>query len=144
MNTTQTVNTLWQQFRKAINDSYAVGQRSHDEDLACLRDYAEDISWTDDLSALLGREAANERQHRRNRPSPKGFSVDTAAKLCLMSNAARGAFKTAMPKATAFLELRQTAVEAEVLGFLCRHALTREWCKAVDSLDYAKLMQVAA
>ena len=68
----------------------------------------------------------------------------TAAKLCLMSNAARGAFKTAMPKATAFLELRQTAVEAEVLGFLCRHALTVEWCKAVDSLDFAKLMQVAA
>src|SRR4051812_33833466 len=129
MNNTQLINKLWKEFRNAINVTYAVGARTKNDDLQCLRDYAENISWSDDLAALLGRETANERQHRRNRPAVAGFSNETAAKLILMGNVAKGAMMAEMPKATAFLVLRQTAVEAEVIGFLCRHALTGEWCK---------------
>jgi hypothetical protein len=142
MNVTKQVNSLWAEFRKAINSSYAVGNRTQDDDLVCLRDYAENVSWSDDLSALLGRETANERKHRQsgNGLAPHGFSAGTASMLILMRAAADGAFMTEMPRATTFLVLRQTAAEAQLIGFLCRHALSAEWCKAVRALDYAKLM----
>lgn len=143
-NQVKQIQQLWQVFRKAIDDSYAVGQRANDDDLGCLRDYVENLSWSDDLAALLGRESANERQHRRNEECPKDFSIRSAAMLLLMHNAADGAFKTEMPKATTFLVFRRTAMEATLIGYLCRHALTAEWCKAVRSLDYAQLMKVAA
>lgn len=149
MTNTQIINNLWQEFREAINQTY----RSNDatcrtggfnDDINCLRDYAEDVSWTDDLAALLGRETANERQHRSNRPQVIGFSAGTAAKLILMTNACKGAELTELPRATAFLVLRQTAVEAEVIGWLCRERLVEPWRRAVKSFDYAKLMQASA
>jgi hypothetical protein len=141
MTTKIQVCTFWQQFREAVNATYDEANKNHDQDGICLRDYAENISWSDNLASLLGREAANERQHRRNRPSPSGFSVDTAAKLILLDNAVKGAGMSEMPKATAFLVLRRTAVEAETIGFLARKHLSAEWRQAVSSLDYAQLMK---
>ena len=143
MTNTQKINTLWDEMRQAINKAYDEhGQRlSFDDGMGCLRDYAENISWSDGMAALLGRESANERQHRRNRPSVPGFSVGTAAKLILMTNVADGAKREELPSATAFLVLRQTAVEAQVIGFLIRNYLEPEWIAAVKSLDYARLMQ---
>ena len=142
MTDTQKINKLWAQFREAINTAYKVSQRPGNalDDENCLHDYAENVSMQDDLAALLGRETANERRHRRNSAAPAGFSAGTAAMLILMRNAADGAFLTEMPKATKFLVLRQTAVEAEVIGYLARHALTGEWCKAVREFDYAEMM----
>lgn len=142
MSTKTEVNKLWEQFRQAINAAYAEADKANDEDGMCLKDYAEDISWHDDLAKLLGREAANERQHRRSSRAPADFSIDTASKLILMSSAAFGASKDTMPKATAFLMLRQTAVEAETIGFLARKHLSQEWRDAVNGMDYAKLMKV--
>lgn len=143
MNTKQKVNQLWRQFRNAINETYANGQAGGSawDGVNCLRDYAENISWHDSLSALLGRECANERQHRSNRPSVPGFSIDTASKLILMSQASRGAKLDAMPPATLFLWARQSAAEAQVIGFLCREAFDSGWHEAVNALDYADLMK---
>ena len=142
MTNTQVINNLWQELRQAINKTYQDRpDPENNNDADCLRDYAENISWSDDLAALLGRETANERQHRSNRLSVPGFSAQTAAKLILMDNALRGAEMTEMPKATAFLVLRQTAVEAEVIGFLIKGNLWPAWRKTVKSYDYADLMK---
>jgi hypothetical protein len=141
MSTKQTVNNLWQDFRKAINSAYAEADKSRNEDGICLRDYAENISWSDNLSTLLDREIANERRYRSNRPSVPGFSAETAAKLILLGQASHGAQLKALPQSTAFLVFRQSAVEAQVIGFLVRKYLPMEWRTAVKALDYAKLMQ---
>jgi hypothetical protein len=141
MSTAHKINTLWEQFRAAIDATYADGLSRDVEEAHSLRDYAQNISWHDDLAALLGREAANERQHRRNSPHPRyKFTVGSAAKLILMHQAASGSKLSAMPSSTLFLVARQTAVEAEVIGYLCREHLTEEWRKELGSLDYAKLM----
>ena len=141
MQTKAKVDKLWDEFREAINKAYADANKTHDEDGTCLRDYAENISWSDNLAALLGRETANERRHRTNRPSVKGFSNETAAKLILLNNAKAGAKMAELPKSTLFLILRQTAIEAEVIGFLAQKYLSTEWRDAVAALDYAELMK---
>ena len=136
---TQIISNLWQELRQAINKAYAANTGT--DDLGCLRDYTENISWPDSLAALLGRETANERQHRSNRPAVPSFGANAAAKLILMHNVAAGAKMTEMPKATAFLVMRQTAVEAEVIGWLIRTYLDLGWLDAVERLDYAELMK---
>ncbi|MGB8800690.1 MAG: hypothetical protein WCC97_08385 [Candidatus Acidiferrales bacterium] len=143
MNTKQKVDKLWEDFRAAINAAYAEAEKSRNDDGLCLRDYAENISWSDALRDLLARETANERQHRSNRPSVAGFSAETAAKLILMQQAGIGALQPTMPCATAFLVFRQSAVEAQVIGFLAKKHLTVEWRVALAEFDYAKLMQPA-
>ncbi len=55
----------------------------------------------------------------------------------------KGAEMTEMPKATAFLVLRQTAVEAQVIGFLIKANLSADWREEVASLDYAELMKAS-
>lgn len=141
MDTKKTISLLWIELRQRINQAYAVADKTRNDDGMCLRDYAENISWSDNLAALLGREAANERQHRSNRPSVPGFSVETAAKLLVMENIRSGATKEAMPSAITFLVFRQTAAEAQVIGFLVREYLDQEWRQAVENLDYSKLMK---
>lgn len=146
MNNTQKINQLWDQMRDAIDATYKAGQGLSGgalDNANVLRDYARDISWSDDLAALLGRETANERQHRSNRPSVPGFSAGSAAKLILMENVRKGAGMAELPKATAFLVLRQTAVEAEVIGFLISGQLPMQWRNEVEALDYSKLMKTA-
>ena len=152
-NTKKQIDTLWDGFREAINAAYAEASKAAStarglqgdyrskEDGLCLRDYAENISWSDALASLLSRETDNERQHRHNRPSVPGFSVESAAKLILMEQAATGAAASEMPRATAFLVFRQSAVEAQVIGFLAKKHLPAEWRVAIANLDYAKLMQ---
>ena len=132
---------MWQELRTAINSAYAEADKKRDENGICLRDYAENISWSDNLSALLDRETVNERQHRSNRPRIPGFSAATAAKLILLGQASHGAQLKQLPQSTAFLVFRQSAVEAQVIGFLARKYLPMEWRTTVNELDYAKLMQ---
>ena len=151
MNTKQTVDKLWQQFRAAINGAYAeaeeqnktysITQQTKANNASCLRDYAENISWSDNTARLLGRETANERQHRRNRPSVPGFSVETAAKLVLLGNVAEGSTLKTMPEGTDFLIFRQTAAEARLIGYLIRNFLSDEFREEVKSLDYSDLMK---
>jgi hypothetical protein len=139
MNTHSKIDSLWIEFRMAINRTYKAAISGTPE--ACLRDYAEDISWHDDLAKLLGRETANERDHRRNSPAPKGFSMGDASKLILMNMAALGSRLDVAPSATIFLEARQTAAEAEVIGWLCRRDLSDKWRAELETMDYAKLMR---
>jgi hypothetical protein len=146
VNTHARINMLWDQMRNAIDAAYAAENKANTSGAAiagALRDYARDISWSDNLAALLGREAANERQHRCNRPAPRGFSIQDASKLIVMNCVARGAQLMRMPNAAEYLVYRQTAVEAQVVGFLTREHLPVDWRQAVDSLDYAKLMEAA-
>jgi len=152
MNTKQKIDKLWDELRGAINKAYADadklvragGKAGHLDHRNCLRDYAENVSWSDDMSALLGREIANERQHRRNRPTVPGFSAGTAAQCLLMNNVRRGAEGKEMPSSVKFLVCRQTAVEAEIIGFIIRDYLPKEWREAVNALDYAELMKEAS
>lgn len=136
----QLIDSLWDDFRKAINATYAQSTGWRD-DRDCLRDYAEDISWNDALCGLLGRETANERRHRSGRPSVPGFSNQTAAKLILMAQASNGSIQTDMSKGTEFLMYRQTAAEARLIGWLIRESVTKEWRDAVNSIDYTELMK---
>ncbi len=144
MNTHTQINQLWERLREAIDQTYAAGQNSTRSEAACLRDYAQKISWSDDLAKLLGRETANERQHRSNRPAPRGFSVGDAARLILMDNVVAGAKLDKMPEATLFLTCRQTAAEAIVIGYLIRNYLPASWQVDVVGLDYVQLMKEAA
>jgi hypothetical protein len=144
MKSKQQINSLWKQFREAINSAYAEADKSRDDNGICLRDYAENISWSDNLATLLDRETANERQHRSNRPSIPGFSAETAAKLILLNQASTGASREQLPQSTAFLVFRQSAVEAQVIGFLAKKYLPLKWHQAISALDYAKLMQPKA
>ena len=141
MSTKRSVDKLWQDFRTAINSAYAKADKKRNDNGICLRDYAENISWSDNLSTLLDRETANERQHRSNRPSVPGFSAETAAKLILLHQASLGAQTRQLPRSTAFLVFRQSAIEAQVIGFLARKYLPMEWRTTVNALDYVKLMQ---
>ncbi len=142
MGTKSKVDNLWMAFENAITIAYK--QANSAEPAACLRDYARDISWNDDLAKLVGRETANERQHRSNNRSPANFSVGTAAKLILMNAASNGAHLTAMPGADIFLRFRHTAAEAEVIGYLVRAHLNQSWHDELATLDYAKLMKEAS
>ncbi len=141
MNTKQRIDNLWRQFRESINAAYTDANKRRDEDGICLKDYAENISWSDDVGKLLASESANERQHRSNRPPVPGFSVETAAKLILMSQVAEGSRLSEIPRSTTFLVFRKTAAEARVIGYLIRNFLPADWYSAVTALDYAKLMQ---
>jgi hypothetical protein len=141
MNTKTRIDNLWEQFRKAIDAAYADADKKREENGQCLRDYARDISWSDNLAGLLRRETANEKQHRSGRPSVPGFSSETASKLVLMNQVGCGALLQTMPNATEFLVFRQTAAEARVIGFLVKKFLTVDWRVGLAELDYAKLMQ---
>jgi hypothetical protein len=137
----QDIDQLWRELRTAIDKTYASRpDPENDNDADCLRDYVENRGWSDSLASLLGRESAAERRHRRGHTAIAGFSIETAAKLLIMNAVARGSQLADMPKATAFLVLRQTAGEAEVIGWLIREHLLPSWIDAVESLDYAKLM----
>ena len=139
------INQLWEQFRDAVDAAYAEAQTqkfsgsAHDES-SCLRDYARNVSWSDDVEKLLATETANERQHRQTR-SVRGFSSQDAAKLILCDNVLRGSELGAMPSALTFITFRASAAEANLLGYLIRAHITPEWKRAVSSLDYSKCMK---
>lgn len=145
MNTKQTIDKLWDEMRDVIDLAYKTSSHKATGDIRStpLRDYARDMSWADNLAALLGRETANERQHRNNRPAPAGFSINSAAKLILMNCVMRGSDKENLPPSTDFLVYRQSAVEAEVLGFLIKPELPLSWKQELQKLDYVELMKTA-
>jgi hypothetical protein len=132
------VDQLWEQFRQQIDAAYEHANKVNDQDGQCLLDYATDKRMVDAMAALLGRECAHERRHRGTRRYT--FPVTQSSKLILMGQASYGASLSRMPKATLFLTARDTAAEAEVLGWLARGFLVEDWRKEVAGLDYAKLV----
>jgi ABC-type branched-subunit amino acid transport system substrate-binding protein len=141
MKTKTQIDRLWEEFRDAIDAAYEVANKTRDDAGICLRDYAQNVSWNDNLKQLLQRETAKERQHRSNRPSVPGFSAQTAAKLILLNQASAGSLLATMPQATEFLVFRQTAAEARVIGFLIRESLSAQWRESLAQLDYSTLMK---
>jgi hypothetical protein len=138
MNTKQQVNKLWNEMREAINNAY--NAKPNDDETYALRDYVENQSMCDALIGLLDAETANEGRHRNGRPTIKGFSSETAAKLIIMGNVADGSVALTMPSAIAFLVWRKTAAESRVLGFLAAGFIRAYWYEDVKKLDYAQLM----
>jgi hypothetical protein len=139
------INQLWEQFRDALDAAYAESQTkkfSGDEyaDSSCLRDYARNISWSDNTEKLLTTETANERQHRHTR-TVRGFSSQDAAKLIICGNVLRGSELETIPSALTFITFRPSAAEANLLGYLLRAHVTPEWKQAVQSLDYSECMK---
>lgn len=139
------INQLWEQFQAAIDAAYDDAKPSRTGDghavANALADYTTERNpWR--MANLLGRETANERQHRRGSEAPKSFSVGDAAKLLIMTNAADGAEAGIMPPAHWFLTMRPTMVESQVIGFLTRSRLSAKWINEVQALDYSKLMGV--
>ena len=143
--THQHINQLWEQFRDAIDAAYAESQTksfsgsAHDE-VSCLRDYARNISWSDDVEKLLATETASERQHRQSR-TVRGFSSQDAAKLIVCGNVLRGSELSAIPSALTFITFRPSAAEANLLGYLIRAHITPEWKQSVQSMDYSECMK---
>lgn len=139
------INQLWRQFQQAIDAADADGRGfsadGHAE-VNALHDYTTERGWR--LANLVGRESANERQHRKTSTAPVSFTVAAAARVHIMNNAAWGATRDMQLPAHCFLTMRQTAAEAVVIGFLVRKELTEEWIAAVGKLDYSELMQVSA
>lgn len=134
------ISQMWQGLREIINRTYAESDR--DESKNALRDYAEDISWSDDLEKLLSEETHNEKQHRGQR-SMRGFSTQDAAKLILCTNVLRGSELSTMPSALTFIQFRATAAEANLIGYLIRDFVTPEWRALVEAYDYSDLMKQA-
>lgn len=145
MDTHRTIANLWNAFQNAIDLANADGLKLNNADghaeCNALRDYTRDRNWR--MSNLLGRETANERKHRSTTISPKDFTVGDAAKLQIMQWAAFAQELDSLPSAHLFLTMRPTAVEAEVIGFLCRKHLNDTWRERLAELDYAKLMQAS-
>ena len=141
MNNKQKIDALWLEFRTVVGTSYATAYATNDQIGTALRDYVINLSMCDKMEDLLARETANERNHRRNRPSIPGFPSRTAAMIVLMNQARMGAEENSLPCPTGFLVYRREAMEAQVIGWLCKHFLTDSWKEEVKSLDYAKLMQ---
>lgn len=140
MSNTVKINTLWRTMEGFITTAY---KSAEGKESAALRDYAEDVSWNHALAGLLKRETENERQHRRTRSNPQGFSAQTAARLLLMQNMGSGAVFKAAPEAVDFLIYRREAIEAQLIGWLCRSAISSEWRAALAEFDYAQLMRAA-
>lgn len=138
----QRIEELWQDFQQAIDAADAEGRgKSADghAEVNALRDYASNHGGAWRLAQLVGRESANERQHRRTSVPPKSFSISDAARLHIMTSAAWGAAEE-RPAVHLFLTMRQTAAEAKVIGYLIRNHIPDGWMDAVLALDYCKLM----
>ena len=144
MTTTHQIRNLWMAFQNAIDLADAAGRKLNNADghaqCNALHDYTSQRNWR--MRGLIGRETANERQHRKTTSSPSGFSAGDAAKLQIMQWASFAAELNVMPSAHYFLTMRPTAVEAEVIGFLCRSELRQSWRDELATLDYATLMTV--
>jgi len=140
MRTHEHIDKMWRGLRDIINETYQ-NNASMDERL-CLRDYAENISWSDDLNKLLAEETHNEKQHRHTR-TVRGFSAQDAAKLILCGNVLRGSELREMPSALTFITYRKTAAEGNLIGWIIREFITPEWRALVEAKDYSELMQAA-
>jgi hypothetical protein len=137
--THQHICQLWNQLRDAIDQAY---QAATSDEGKALKDYARNVSWSDDLEKLLTSETANERQHRNSR-SVRGFSSQDAAKLIICGNVLRGTELQTVPSALTFVVFRPSAAEANLLGYLIRAHVTPEWKASVESLDYSECMKNA-
>lgn len=145
------VDALYSRVRAAIDASYLTGERypnggrktvDHSDERAALRDYVTNQSWSDNFEALIKREAEHERDHRKFKPAslPRTpISVEQAATVLVLNNIGDGARLDAMPLATGFISMRDTAAEAQLIGYLARAALRADvgLLDALVALDYA-------
>lgn len=143
---------LFDQFEHAIVVAYTDARSNSGQSIGAerLRDYCPDHAPINRLDRLVRTEAEHEKRHRemgRAFLSECGASIKrppissgVAAMLIVMRNAADGD----MPDASDYLVIRDSAFEAQIIGALVRPYLSDEWRAAVQSLDYAKIMDGAA
>ena len=138
-----TIARLWKAFRTAIDAAYEASD--HHDPTTALRDYAENQSMRDSLTALVDTATREERSHRSTGRSYIGdrryrVSAEHCAKLLLLSSAGDGAASVTAPDATDWLTLRRTHCEAYLLGYLIRAHVSPDWVTACKALDYAKVV----
>lgn len=145
------VDDLYGKVRDAIDASYYTGERnpngsretvSHDDERAVLRDYVRNQGWQDKFDNMVKRETVHEKGHRRGAPNGWRFKFSSTqgALIVLLNNIGDGAKLDAMPAATGFLTMRDTAAEANLLGWLARAELAKVpgLLDALALLDYAE------
>jgi hypothetical protein len=154
MNKSKQIESLWDTFQAAIDAAYKDATKDwNDDPRYCLRNYASNVGWHDEMQLLIDKETEEERKHRKARPYVVGegnkfyVSAINAAKLLLMTGAAdvvskdtKNASLSSIPPAPfRWLMIRRTIAEAELLGWIVRDYLTVEWCEQVKAIDYTKL-----
>ena len=128
--------------RDAIDASYRTSLPA-DDPRRFLRDYVRDMDPRDKWEDLIAREMAHERAHRRF-CAPEGFThpltVRQAATILVLGYVGDGARRDTPVPAEQFLQGRQSAHEAVVVGWLAREALRRHagLIGSLDLLDYAE------
>ena len=125
------VNALWNELQDAIDAS------SHDGDT--LGDYKSD-SYHKNLDRLLSTSIAEERGHRGFVGGSYQVSAPIGAKIIILSNVADGTRRREMPPSQLWMQLRRTAVEGMVLGYILREDLPADWHDRANALDYADIM----
>ena len=87
-----------------------------------------------------------ERQHRRNRPTPKGFSANAAARLFTVQHLAQALEKPNRYQVDDILYIRTECLHAQAYANQHRAKILEAWDKAgvkiddVLAVDYAELM----
>lgn len=145
-----TIDNLYRRVREAIDAAYLTGERHpnggrvtvpYDDERAALRDYVHNQSMRDKFAALVDRETAHERQHRRLAPDAWRFKFGAkhGATICILNNIGDGAKLTQAPAAVSFITIRDTAAEAMLVGWMARAELAKDpgLLDALALLDYA-------
>lgn len=145
------LNTLEEQVRDAIDASYLTGERypsggrktvPHDDERQPLRDYVRNQAMRDKWEDLIERETAHERRHRRGAPNGWRFKFGAkhGARIVMLNNVGDGARLEVAPAAVSFIEYRDTAAEAVLVGWLAREQLRAVpgLLDALELLDYAE------
>jgi hypothetical protein len=87
-----------------------------------------------------------ERQHRRNRPTPKGFSANAAARLFTVQHLAQALEKPNRYQVDDILHIRTECLYAQAYASKHRAEILEAWDKAgvkiadVLAVDYSELM----
>jgi hypothetical protein len=144
------LETLERQVRDAIDASYLTGEKypsggrvcvPHDDPRSDLRDYVRNQTWCDKFDALIDRETKHERGHRRGAPNGWRFKFGAkhGARIVMLSQLGQGAQRTEAPAAASFITWRDTAAEAQLIGWLARVELAKVpgLLDALALLDYA-------
>ena len=121
------IYTLWQALECAIDLVKFANPQTPLHDYSIARDYAK-------LNALLRAEIAHERRHRTMyKGNAYPIPATHAAELVVLRNIYTGATRCSAPLATIFLELRDTAAEAQTIGYEIREHIGLVWLTKVDN-----------
>jgi len=126
-------------------ERYPNGSRKsvdYSDERSALRDYVRNMAIFDKWEDLIERETKHERRHRRGAPNGWRFkfSAKHGALIVMLNNVGDGARRGERPAAESFIQMRDTAAEAVLVGYLARAALAAVpgLLDELAALDYAQ------